>query len=60
MAEIKKKPAPERVQIVWPKTGATARPFAKDLQKWLDKGWKRVEPKHKAPKFGADTKETDQ
>lgn len=55
-----KKPASGRVKIVWPKTGATAQPLTKDLQKWLDKGWKRVEPEIKAPEVKASTKETDQ
>lgn len=34
----------DRVQIVWPKTGATAKPLKGDLQQWLDNGWKLVEP----------------
>lgn len=44
-----KKPASGRVRIVWPRTGAIAQPLAKDLQKWLDQGWKRVEPETKEP-----------
>lgn len=50
-----KKPASGRVKIVWPRTGATAQPLTKDLQKWLDQGWNRVEPEAKS-----STKETEQ
>jgi hypothetical protein len=37
-------PAQERVKIVWPKSGAVATPLVKDLQAWLDQGWKRQGP----------------
>ena len=34
---------PERVALVWPRTGATANPFSKDADEWIKQGWKLVD-----------------
>ncbi|BBU58508.1 hypothetical protein [Mameliella alba] len=34
--------ARKRVQLVFPKTGATAQPFEDDVKAWLAQGWKPV------------------
>lgn len=37
------KPEPQKVLIVYPPTGATARPWNTRLDEWLKQGWKIVE-----------------
>lgn len=55
----KAKPASARVEIVWPKTGAVARPWPEDIDAWLAKGWQRVTTEIAPAPVADDTPDQD-
>ncbi|KGM50664.1 hypothetical protein [Pseudooceanicola atlanticus] len=54
-----KSPATERIEIVWPKTGAIARPLKEHLDVWLAKGWQRTSPEIGPGQASGDTPAQD-
>lgn len=55
----RKSPAPARVEIVWSKTGAIARPLKQDVDVWLAKGWQRITPEIEPEQISDDTPAQD-